>query len=73
MLGIGMRGEPWEFRRRSLLLRADSIWGCEEGELVAPGVTEGGCCADRVAEPVALPIEMIAGFGLKDTFRDPLL
>ena len=68
-----MRGEPWEFRRRSLLLRADSIWGCDEGELAAPGVTEGSSCAGRVAEFVAPPVEMIAGFGLNDTFRDPLL
>jgi hypothetical protein len=71
VLGTGTRGEPWLFRRRSLLFSAESICGCGEGAFAIPGVTEGSCCADRVAEPVAPPIEMIAGFGLNVTFRAP--
>jgi len=67
---IGTRGDPWLFLRRSLLLSAESICGCDEAELAVAGVTEGSCCASRLVEPVPPSIEIIAGFGLNVTFRD---
>lgn len=68
-LGIGMRGEPELFRRRSLLFRAESI-GCCAATEAFPGRTEEGVAAvGRGAKFVLPSIDITDGFGLKVTFR----
>ena len=61
---MGSKGEPWLFLRRSLLLSADSKGG---PEALSGRTDDGNCCAGR--GPEALSAEIIAGFGLKVTFR----
>ena len=69
-LGIGTRGEPWLFRRRNLLLRAESI-GCWFVAVDRLPVTVGGSGCDGRAEELA-GREITSGLGLKVTFRDNL-
>ncbi len=67
-MGIGIRGEPELFRRRSLLFNAESMGCCAVTEAF-PGRTDGITVVGRGAESVLSSIDMTEGFGLKVTFR----
>jgi hypothetical protein len=67
---MGIRGELELFLRRRRLFNAESMGGCAEGEL--DGSTEFKVlCAGRRDWFAALSMEIMAGLGLKVTFRAP--